>query len=148
MNSFNFALCLTPRRVAGGGGPGLVRLCVSARPFTKTKGSGQTKSERLLYCIGPLVFSLRPLKIISAHWVDPGLKKNLEIISAQWVDSGFAKIKLKLIAPNGWISAFGQVKNFIGINSAQWVEWRIKKLLILAGRCEVRCLGSVLLCGV
>ena len=64
--------------------------------------------------------------------MDSGLKKNLEIISAQWVDSGCAKIKLKLIAPNGWISAFGQVKNFIGINSAQWVEWRIKKILILA----------------
>ena len=110
MNSFNLALCLTPRRVAGGGGPGLVRLCVVARPFTKTKGSGQTKRERLLYCIRPLVFSKRPLKIISAHWVDSGLKKNLEIISAQWVDSGFAKIKLKLRAPNGWISACGQVK--------------------------------------
>ena len=78
------------------------------------------------------MFSKRPLKIISAHWVDLGLKKSLEIISAQWVDSGFAKIKLKLIAPNGWIWAFWEVKNFIGINSAQWVEWRLKKLLILA----------------
>ena len=46
MNSFNLALCLTPRRVAGGGGPGLVRLCVVARLFTKTKGSGQTTRER------------------------------------------------------------------------------------------------------
>ena len=78
------------------------------------------------------MFSKRPLKIISAHWVDLGLKKSLEIISAQWVDSGFAQIKLKLIAPNGWIWAFWEVKNFIGINSAQWVEWRLKKLLILA----------------
>ncbi len=48
------------------------------------------------------------------------------------MDSGSAKIKLKLRAPNGLISAFGQVKNFIGIYSAQWVEWRINKLLILA----------------
>ena len=44
----------------------------------------------------------------------------------------FAEIKLKLITPNGWISACGQVKNFIGIKSAQWVEWRLKKLFILA----------------
>ena len=73
MNSFNLALCLTPRRVAGGGGPGLVRVGVIARSFTKTKGSGQAKRERLLYCIRPLVFSKRPLKIISAHWVDSGL---------------------------------------------------------------------------
>ena len=49
------------------------------------------------------------------------------------MDSAFAEIKLKLITPNGCISACGQVKNFIGIKSAQWVEWRLKKLLILAG---------------
>ena len=48
------------------------------------------------------------------------------------MDSAFAEIKLKLITPNGCISACGQVKNFIGIKSAQWVEWRLKKLLILA----------------
>ena len=41
MNSFNFALCLTPRLVAGGGGPGLVRFCVVARSFTKKKGNGK-----------------------------------------------------------------------------------------------------------
>ena len=46
MNSFNLALCLTPRLVAGDGGPSLVRLCVVARPFTKTKGNGQAKRER------------------------------------------------------------------------------------------------------
>ena len=48
------------------------------------------------------------------------------------MDSAFAEIKLKLITPNGCISACGQVKNFIGIKSTQWVEWRLKKLLILA----------------
>ena len=48
------------------------------------------------------------------------------------MDSAFAEIKLKLITPNGCISACGQVKNFIGIKSAQRVEWRLKKLLILA----------------
>ena len=47
--------------------------------------------------------------------MDLGLKKSLDIISAQWVDSGFAQSKLKLIAPNGWIWAFLQDKNFIGI---------------------------------
>ena len=73
----------------------------SLAPRIKTKGNGQAKRERLLYCIRPLVFSKRPLKIISAHWVDSGLKKNLEIISAQWVDSGSAKMVQSCFTPGG-----------------------------------------------
>ena len=68
MNSFSFALCLTPRPVAGGGGPGLAGSCVVVVWFfTKTKRNGH------------------PLVNPEINWcplVNSGLKKNVELIGA------------------------------------------------------------------
>ena len=68
MNSFSFALCLTPRPVACGGGPGLAGSCVVVVCFfTKTKGNGH------------------PLVNPEINWcplVNSGLEKYVELIGA------------------------------------------------------------------